>query len=300
MRYFLTFLFLMISLPSFAIEIVAFINQAAITDYDIKARIALIKVISPQKMRRRSTQEKKNFALLSLINDEAKMSLVKKNKTGASKKDVDNTLKGLLKGRKSLPHFSYPLEYYKEYLYTQMSWMKVIQMRIAPNTNLAEGEVENYYESLKKTPLIPSTLRLSQIIISDSERVKNVYQEMKNVRGCKSFNAKASDYGEAGSGDMGSLSSQSLAMPLQQIFAQAPIGKTLSPMPIGKGAIIFMVCSRHQKNLLKDEKIKERIEIGLLNQKIEVLAEQYLQDNRDQMYIEIQNKKYEDVNDELF
>ncbi|MBN1783605.1 MAG: hypothetical protein JW812_01420 [Alphaproteobacteria bacterium] len=296
----LIILFCLLTTPTWAIEIVAFANEKAITDYDINVRRSLLKVVSPRKIEGKSLIEQEKSALIDLINDTAKITLASKNRAMASDQDVQETYKNMMKGRTKLPHFNYDIEYYKEYLKTQIAWMRVIQMRIAPNTSLSDTEIKDYYEVLKKTPLIPSTLHLSQIIVEESDRVNSVFSEVKNIRSCKAFNEKSQLYGAPGSGDMGRITSKSLAPPLQNIFANAPIKKVLEPMPIGQGAIIFMVCSRVQKNLLKDDDIKEKIKFSLLNQKVEVLADQYLHDYRDQMYIEIKNPKYKDVKDLLF
>lgn len=296
----LILLFCLFATPSWAIEIVAFANEKAITDYDIDVRRALLKVISPRKMYGKSAMEQKKMALIDIINDTAKMTIAAKNRALASDKDVQNTFKNMLKGKKKLPRFNYDIDYYKEYLRTQITWMRVIQMRIAPNTSLSDTEIKDYYEVLKRTPLVPSTLRLSQIIVEEADRIGGVFNEIKGIRSCKVFNEKASLYGSPGSGDMGRLNSKSLAPPLQNIFANAPVRRVLDPMPIGKGAIIFMVCSRTQKNLLKDDQMKEKIKLSLLNQKVEVSADQYLQDYRDQMYIEIKNPKYKDIKERLF
>ncbi|MBN2675648.1 MAG: peptidylprolyl isomerase [Alphaproteobacteria bacterium] len=293
-------LFIFITSKSQAIGIVALVNDQVITDYDVDARISLIKVISPEKLQGKKEQERKNMALLSLINDEAKMYIYHRLKMGSVENDAQRVMAQMLKGKTSLPHFSYPMEYYKDFVKTQIAWSNLIQSRIAPNTSLADGEVENYYETLKSTPLVPSRLHLSQIIVEDAERLKAVYQEVKNIRGCTSFSAEAPNYGATGSGDMGWVNSQNLALPLQHIFSAAPTGVVLAPMPIGQGGIIFMICARQQKNLLKDAEMKKRIEYSLLNQKVEVLGEQYLQNNRDQMYIDIKDSAYDDVKEMLF
>ncbi len=288
------------SFPSFGISIVAFANEKAITGYDVSVRKALLKAISPRRLQGKSKFEQEKIALIDLINDVAKVTIAIKNRALASDKDVQNTYKNMMKGRETLPRFTYDIDYYKEYLRIQITWMRVVQMRIAPNTNLSENEIKNYYETLKKTPLVPSVFHLSQIIVEEAERVSPVYSEVKNIRSCSVFNKKASLYGAPGSGDMGRISSKSLALPLQHIFSGASIKTVLKPMPIGNGAILFMICSRSQKDLLKDEEMKKRIKFSLLNQKVEVLAEKFLQDYRDQMYLEIRDSKYDDIKDILF
>lgn len=297
---YLIFLMLLMPLSSFAIQIIAHANEKVITDYDIKVRSSLLKIMSPHRMQGKSQLEQEKLALTDLINDVAKLTLAIKNKALASDAEVQKTYTSMLGNRTKLPGFGYDMEYYKEYIKIQLTWMHLIQMRIAPNTNLSEEEIKNYYEELKKTPLIPSTLHLAQLVVDDSNRVDSIYAEVKNITSCQEFINKAADYGTTGSGDMGRIPSNSLAPALQQIFATVPIRKVLQPMPIGQGAIIFMVCARVQKDLLQDTEVKQKIETSLLNQKVEVLGEKYLQDYRDQMYLDIKAEKYKDLKELLF
>ena len=296
---FLMFLMLF-SMPSFAVEIVAFANEKIITDYDITVRRALLKIISPQRMQGQNKISQEKIALIDLINDVARMNLASKSNALASPNSIKEIYENMSKKNRSIRKFKYDKQFIKDYLRVQRSWGRVIQGRIASSAKLEEGELKKYYETLKKTPMIPSVFRLSQIIIEETERVNLVYSEVKNIKSCGVFNKKASLYGSVGSGDMGRIPSKSLALPLQHIFSGATVGKVLEPMPIGNGAIIFMLCSKKQKNLLKDEQMKKRIEYGLLNQKVEILGEQFLQNYRDQMYIEIKKEKYEDVKEVLW
>ncbi len=283
-----------------AVEIVALVDREMISDYDIRVRAELMKIINPN-VKNAPTEELEKHALMELINEKVKDSIAKKNGIRIPDSQVEATKERILKKQNPFKDFVYGEEVYDDYLKNQIAWMQVVQGQIAPTVNIADDDLNDYITTLKKERGTPSTLVLSQLILPDEDKAMSVFESVKDIKSCKKFNEQVAFYGEPGSGDMGGkIDSNQLAPPLQQLFNTAPLNTALKPMPIGAGYIIFMVCSRKGQNFFNKPEIKERIQISLLNQKVEMMAEKFLADERRKMFITVKPKKYKDVMNEVY
>lgn len=130
------------------------------------------------------------------------------------------------------------------------------------------------------------TLSLKQVLFAlpDSPTAEEIEGARARAAGaraqlisCAATDEVAAAIGSQGSGDLGSVKSSELPEALRTAVKDLAIGEPSQPIEVSGGISVLMVCDRSGSNPAVD---RSRIVSTLTNQRLDVLAQRYLQDLR--------------------
>lgn len=291
-------------------SIAALVNGSIITNYDLNARVAILKkqYARSGKSLKKTGFELKKQVLKEMIEEKIKLFIAQKMNLKIEKDDLAKAItmiehqNGLREG--SMKEIPKQLGYDEDILYSQISadiaWLKIVRGYIAPSVNISESEVNSKIEEIANLNNQFYIVNLSHLVNSDLKTANSAYKKVKNIKDCSEFNKKAKELGESGSGSIGELNANDLSPEIQDAVKNLNRQDISQPVKTSSGKYtIFMLCDKKSTSESINEEIKNKIRMGLKQEEIEKKAYTFLNDKKREVLIEIKDKKYEDVLDEF-
>jgi hypothetical protein len=153
-RILLTASFLFFSLKAFAadeIKILAKVNQNVITNYDVENRMQFLEITTPE-MKKATSDEKKYYAMQSLIQDELRLEYAKrvnfkldKEQKIRYRKIISDELK-----KKKIKNIAFVMEKNSNFIESEALWRAVIELIIRPKIQISQEMVDEVAKKEKK------------------------------------------------------------------------------------------------------------------------------------------------------
>lgn len=122
-----------------------------------------------------------------------------------------------------------------------------------------------------------------------SETIARAQKITQPAKSCEDFDTLAKQTNSPLSGRLGTFTVTQLSKQLQDLVKTLPIGTPSAPVKSGDGIIVIMVCERKQPTVKKvtPEQRRERIRDQLIDERINLAAEQYLRNLRRTAIVDI-------------
>lgn len=117
-----------------------------------------------------------------------------------------------------------------------------------------------------------------------SRRLDGLRKEVKN---CADMERIAEKQGDSNKGNVGQIRLADLPAVIQPVLASLPDGRASAPLRNDRGVLFLMICSRDQPAVAASGVDREVIANMLGAQRLELLARRYLQDLRQDAFIDI-------------
>ena len=143
-----------------------------------------------------------------------------------------------------------------------------------------------------------ATINLQQLFVPISKKAsKDEAKKAFNLaratgqaaKNCKELEQAAKNIGSPLSGNLGNLKISTLGIQQKRLVSKLPLMKASEPHRAGKGIIVLMVCRRDESKALKlstDDR-RNRIEGNLRSERLDTLAQQYIQELRRNAFLDV-------------
>ncbi len=157
-----SFLFSLNVFATDEIKILAKVNQNIITNYDVQNRIQFLEMTTPE-MKKATSDEKKYYAMQSLIQDELRLEYTKrvnfkldKEQKVRYRKVISDELK-----KKKIKNIAFIMEKNSNFIESEALWRAVIESIIRPKVQISQEMVDEVAKKEKKL----SKEKIADIII---------------------------------------------------------------------------------------------------------------------------------------
>jgi len=156
---------LFLSLNALAIDdlkILAKVNQNVITNYDIGNRIEFLEITTPE-MKKATQDEKKYYAMQSLIQDELRLEYAKRVNFKLDKEQKTHYTKIIFEElqKKSIKNIAFVMEKNSNFIESEALWRAIIELTIRPKIQISQEMIDDVAKKEKKL----SKEKLANIII---------------------------------------------------------------------------------------------------------------------------------------
>ena len=159
---------------------------------------------------------------------------------------------------------------------------------IKQRTAKALGSTEAYSAIVNLQQLfLPIPKGSSPSVVNDAmEGAKKIGEKAKN---CTDLDKVGKETGSALSGNLGDIKTSALAAQQRSMIRGLPPLKASRPLRTADGVIVLMVCRRDEANSpeLTVEDLRESIASRLRNERLSILARQYLREIRRTAFVEV-------------
>jgi hypothetical protein len=156
---------LFLSLNALAIDdlkILAKVNQNVITNYDVGNRIEFLEMTTPE-MKKATQDEKKYYAMQSLIQDELRLEYAKRVNFKLDKEQKTHYSKIIFEElqKKSIKNIAFVMEKNSNFIESEALWRAIIELTIRPKIQISQEMIDDVAKKEKKL----SKEKLANIII---------------------------------------------------------------------------------------------------------------------------------------
>ncbi len=287
---------------------VAVVNDAAVTGYDLDQRA---KILAALGFRGGDGAALKREALDRLIDDRLKVQAGARGGITASPEEIDDALGRIAKRAKVTPEQlvagmtsqGVGNQALRDMIAAEVVWREVVRLRFSRRTEPAEGEIDD--EISEMTGQIGASYRLAEIGLPASgggrsaadttALAERLYAELSSGG---DFGAAVKKYSRSPSakrgGELGWVQSDQLPPDLVASLAALKPGDVAPPLPVTGGVSILKlldVRSDKSKSVdTNDPQLRDRARVKLQNERIERLAEGFLQELRRDALIELRGQ----------
>ncbi len=298
-RFLIIYLFIFVyftDLNAANVDLVASVNGEPITSFDLQTRVDLLKALAKAGGKSVPDDYKslKKDILDVLIREKVQIAEGKKYNMTFAPSDVDKAMEFMEKNTK-LPAGtikkvindvcgSNKLICHQQFV-AQVIWSKFSVMYFAPVASVSDVEIDEEFKKYKTyVDFMFSNMNISQIVFDSKDKADEVYKKLKsdNVNNCKDFDSIAAKDGGVGSGNLGDLKLQDLSQTVGLHIKDLEVRVPSTPLKnIDSSYYIYMICDKKiddkvADKLLDDDTLKNNINDSVSNQKIEAMAEKYL------------------------
>lgn len=288
------------ALAASSFKIIAVVNGDIISNQDIQNRINAFlmttKIPLNEQTRNMITQRVTHAA----IDEKIKLQAAEKNNIHISEKDIDASvanfeknnripkgeLKNILKQAKVSP------ESFRSQMKSDLAWLRLLKNKMRGEGTITQKEIETALADAKKDLSTPK-FQISEIFIK-KEKAKDIQNLIDNLRNDNRFELYAMQFSDSPSasngGNLGWVNEGKLPAPLEKAAKNLSIGGISNAILLNDGYYILKLNQRFDPK--KDKPVmpsEKEIKAYLSNQKMETLAQKYLQDLRQQAVIELRN-----------
>lgn len=306
MKKFLVLLSLSLSLISHnaqaqnSVKIAALVNGEIISNQDIQNRINSFLMTSQIPLNDQTKGMIVQKVIHSAVDEKIKLQAAEKDGITISEKDIDNAVtnfeksnkipNGELKNILKAAHVSE--KSFREQMKADLAWVRFLKSKLQLEGNITQSEIENALAEAKKDLNTPK-YQISEIFVKKA-KAKDIQDLVENLRKDPRFELYAMKFSDSPSaakgGNLGWVNQGKLPEKLETVILGLKEGEISDAILLNDGYYIIRLNQKF--NPKKDKPTmpnKEEIKNYLTNQKLETLAQKYLQDLRQQAVIEIRN-----------
>lgn len=281
-------------------KIVAVVNGDIISNQDIQNRINAFLMTTKIPLNDQTRNMIVQRVTHAAIDEKIKLQAAEKNNIHVSEKDIDASvanfeknnripkgeLKNILREAKVSP------ESFRSQMKSDLAWLRLLKNKMRGEGTITQKEIETALADAKKDLSTPK-FQISEIFIK-KEKAKDIQSLVDNLRNDNRFELYAMQFSDSPSasngGNLGWVNEGKLPTPLEKAAKKLPVGGISNAVLLNDGYYILKLNQKFDPK--KDKPVmptEKEIKTYLSNQKMETLAQKYLQDLRQQAVIELRN-----------
>lgn len=283
-----------------SVKIAALVNGEIISNQDIQNRINSFLMTSQIPLNDQTKGMIVQKVIHSAVDEKIKLQAAEKDGITISEKDIDNAVtnfeksnkipNGELKNILKAAHVSE--KSFREQMKADLAWVRFLRNKLRLEGNITQSEIENALAEAKKDLNTPK-YQISEIFVKKAN-AKNIQDLVENLRKDPRFELYAMKFSDSPSaakgGNLGWVNQGKLPEKLEETILGMKEGEISDAILLNDGYYIIRLNQKF--NPKKDKPTmpnKDEIQNYLTNQKLETLAQKYLQDLRQRAVIEIRN-----------
>ncbi len=179
----------------------------------------------------------------------------------------------------------------------QLTSMRLVNQQIRSGVVVTDDEVRRFYEQHKDRFLLPSEVRISQILIELGagsemlgvrERAQQVYALLKKGERFEELAARYSDGREGRrGGSLGYIRPGNMMPQIKQAIEKLPPGSITEPIATPAGMHIIRIDDRKAQQFRPFEEVKDDIQNAVLQLKSEEAYLEWIKEQKDKSFIDI-------------
>ncbi len=283
-----------------SVKIAAIVNGEIISNQDIQNRINSFLMTSQIPLNAQTKEMIAQKVLHGAIDEKIKLQAAEKEGIKIDDKDVKLAIKNFEKNNKIpegelkniLKQANVSQKSFEEQMKADLAWIRLLKNKLRYEGNITQSEIEKALADAKKDLNTPK-YNISEIFIK-KEKAKDIQYLVDNLKKDPRFELYAMKFSDSPSaakgGNLGWINQGQLPDKLEEVIYGLKNGEISDAIPMNDG---FYIIRLNQKFDPKKDKPTlpntEEIKNYLTNQKMERLAQKYLQDLRVNSVIEIRN-----------
>lgn len=281
-------------------KIAALVNGEIISNQDIQNRINSFLMTSQIPLNAQTKGMIMQRVLHAAVDEKIKLQAAEKNNIDVSEKDIDAAIANFEKNNKIskgelkniLKEAKVSEKSFREQMKADLAWIRLLRNKLRMEGNITQKEIETALADAKKDLNTPK-YQISEIFVKKA-KAKDIQDLVDNLRKDPRFELYAMRFSDSPSaakgGNLGWVNQGKLPEKLEEVVLSLKPGEISDPVLLNDGYYIIRL--NQTFNPKKDKpQIPDEAEIKnyLTNQKMETLAQKYLQDLRQQAVVEIRN-----------
>ncbi len=283
-----------------SVKIAALVNGEIISNQDIQNRINSFLMTSQIPLNDQTKGMIVQKVIHSAIDEKIKLQAAEKDGITISEKDIDNAVANFEKSNKIpsgelkniLKEANVSQKSFREQMKADLAWVRFLRNKLRMEGNITQSEIENALAEARKDLNTPK-YQISEIFVKKA-KAKDIQDLVENLRKDPRFELYAMKFSDSPSaakgGNLGWVNQGKLPEKLEETILGMKQGEISDAILLNDGYYIIRLNQtfdpRKDKPTMPN---KEEIQNYLTNQKMETLAQKYLQDLRQKAVIEIRN-----------
>ena len=288
------------TLANNSFKIVAVVNGDIISNQDIQNRINAFIMTTGIPLNEQTRNMINQRVLHAAIDEKIKLQAAAKNNITITDKEINASIANFEKNNRipkgELKNLLKEAKVTESSFRTQMksdiAWLRLLKNKMRGEGHLTQKEIETALAEAKKDLSTPKN-QISEIFIK-KEKAKDIQSLVDNLRADNRFELYAMQFSDSASaangGNLGWVNVGKLPAPLEKAIKKLNPGEITNAVLLNDGYYILKLNQRFDPKKDKPEMPTEQNIRGFLsNQKMEKIAQKYLQDLRQSAVIELRN-----------
>lgn len=283
-----------------SLKIAAVVNGEIISNQDIQNRINAFLMTTQIPLNNQTRNMIMQRVIHAAIDEKIKLQAAEKNNIDVSEKDIDASVRNFEKNNRIpkgelkniLKQAKVSEESFRTQMKSDLAWVRLLKSKMRGEGTITQKEVETALADAKKDLSTPK-YQVSEIFIK-KEKAKDIQSLVDNLRNDNRFELYAMQFSDSASasngGNLGWVNTGKLPAPLEKAVKKLKAGEISNAVLLNDGYYILKL--NQSFDPAKDKPVipsEKDIRAFLSNQKMETLAQKYLQDLRQQAIIELRN-----------
>ncbi len=283
-----------------SVKIAALVNGEIISNQDIQNRINSFLMTSQIPLNDQTKGMIVQKVIHSAVDEKIKLQAAEKAGINVTEKEIDAAVANFEKSNKipagelknilKAAHVSE--KSFREQMKADLAWVRFLRSKLRMEGDITQSEIETALADAKKDLNTPK-YQISEIFVKKA-KAKDIQDLVENLRKDPRFELYAMQFSDSPSaakgGNLGWVNQGKLPEKLEETILGMKEGEISDAILLNDGYYIIRL---NQKFNPKKDKptmpTKEEIKNFLTNQKLETMAQKYIQDLRQQAVIEIRN-----------
>ena len=283
-----------------SVKIAALVNGEIISNQDVQNRINSFLMTSQIPLNAQTKGMIVQKVLHSAIDEKIKIQAAEKDGIKITDKDIDAAIANFEKNNKIakgelkniLKEAKVSEKSFREQMKADLAWVRFLRNKLRMEGNITQSEIEQALIEAKEDLNTPK-YQISEIFVKKA-KAKDIQDLVENLSKDPRFELYAMKFSDSPSaakgGNLGWVNQGKLPEKLEEVILGMKEGEISDAILLNDGYYIIRLNQKF--NPKKDKPTipnEEEIKNYLTNQKMETLAQKYLQDLRQQAVIEIRN-----------
>lgn len=283
-----------------SLKIAAVVNGEIISNQDIQNRINAFLMTTQIPLNDQTRNMIMQRVIHAAIDEKIKLQAAEKNNITISEKEIDASVQNFEKNNRIpkgelkniLKQAKVSQDSFRAQMKSDLAWLRLLKNKMRGEGTITQKEIETALADAKKDLSTPK-YQVSEIFVK-KDKAKDIQSLVDNLRADNRFELYAMQFSDSASasngGNLGWINEGKLPKSLENAVKKLKAGEISNAVLLNDGYYILKLNQRFDP--AKDKPVipsEKDIRAFLSNQKMETLAQKYLQDLRQQAIIELRN-----------
>lgn len=283
-----------------SLKIAAVVNGEIISNQDIQNRINAFLMTTQIPLNDQTRNMIMQRVIHAAIDEKIKLQAAEKNNITISEKEIDASVQNFEKNNRIpkgelkniLKQAKVSQDSFRAQMKSDLAWLRLLKNKMRGEGTITQKEIETALADAKKDLSTPK-YQVSEIFVK-KDKAKDIQSLVDNLRADNRFELYAMQFSDSASasngGNLGWINEGKLPKSLENAVKKLKTGEISNAVLLNDGYYILKLNQRFDP--AKDKPVipsEKDIRAFLSNQKMETLAQKYLQDLRQQAIIELRN-----------
>ncbi|MFH1381013.1 MAG: peptidylprolyl isomerase [Candidatus Omnitrophota bacterium] len=173
---------------------------------------------------------------------------------------------------------------------------RLLKDQVDGKVQVAEEDVDIYYDENKDKFTMPEVLRASHILVKTKEDAQDILVELSNGRNFEDLaRARSVDPTAKNGGDLGHFTKNQMVPEIDEVCLKLQVGEISDVVKTNFGYHIVKLTERREPRVKSMDEVHDNIEQALMRQKKALLFNEYVEKLKEQSQITIDNKILETI-----